>query len=174
MPESDPDPGALLVRGLALGVCGTDKEIDGYGSELWRVEPEYTVVPDTGLERVGMLMEPTTVVAKAWEQIERVGARSWFEPRTVLVTGAGPIGLLAVRRGLDVHVLDRVTGRPKPTLVGSVNANLRPYRQAADALAKADLTWLDRLVTRRVPLTKATDTFTAGDGDVEVVITLSE
>ena len=33
------------------------------------------------LDHVGVLMEPTTVVAKAWEQVERVGARSWFEPR---------------------------------------------------------------------------------------------
>ena len=58
-------------------------------------------------------MEPTTVVAKAWEQVERIGARAWFEPKTVLVTGAGPIGLLAAllgtQRGLDVHVLDQVT-----------------------------------------------------------------
>jgi glucose 1-dehydrogenase len=330
VPDPAPDAGALRVTGLALGVCGTDKEIvrgeygwappgrerlvlgheslgrvheapagtgfspgdlvvgvvrrpdpvpcgacehgefdmcrngrytergikeiDGYGSELWRVEPAYAVPLDPELERVGMLMEPTTVVAKAWEQIERVGARAWFEPRRVLVTGAGPVGLLAallgVQRGLDVHVLDRVTSGPKPGLVtslgatyhhdpvdevttrlqpdlvieatgagqvvfdamahtaaygiacltgvsaagrrigidagglnrelvlendvviGSVNANLRHYRQAADALAKANLSWLDRLITRRVPLDRAADAFTAEDGDVKVVITL--
>ena len=61
-------------------------------------------------------MEPTTVVAKAWEQVQRVGERSWFDPQRVLVTGAGPVGLLAamlgVQQGLDVHVLDRVTERP--------------------------------------------------------------
>ena len=27
-------------------------------------------------------VEPTTVVAKAWDQVDRVGARAWFEPRT--------------------------------------------------------------------------------------------
>ena len=73
-----------------------------------------------------MLTEPTSVVAKAWEQVDRVGDRSWFEPRTVLVTGAGPIGLLAamigVQRGLDVHVLDRVTEGPKPDLVHDLGA----------------------------------------------------
>jgi threonine dehydrogenase-like Zn-dependent dehydrogenase len=41
--------------------------------------------------------------------------------RTVLVTGAGPIGLLAAllgkQRGLKVHVLDRVESGPKPELV---------------------------------------------------------
>ena len=52
-----------------------------------------------------MLLEPTSVVAKAWEHIERIGARSVWQPETVLVTGAGPIGLLAAllacQRGLD-------------------------------------------------------------------------
>ena len=42
-------------------------------------------------------------------------------PQRVLVTGAGPIGLLAALLGaparLEVHVLDRVTDGPKPELV---------------------------------------------------------
>jgi len=37
-------------------------------------------------------------------------------------------------------------------IFGSVNANRRHYEKAADALAKADLAWLGRLVNRRVPL----------------------
>ncbi len=81
---------------------------------------------DDALAEVGMLMEPTTVVAKAWEQVYRVGQRAWFEPRTALVTGAGPIGLLAallgVQHGLEVHVLDRVTDGPKPGIVDALNA----------------------------------------------------
>jgi threonine dehydrogenase-like Zn-dependent dehydrogenase len=231
------------------------KQLDGYGSELWTVETEYAVRLDRRLERVGMLLEPTTVVAKAWDQIERIGARSWFEPRTVLVTGAGPIGLLAAllgqQRGLDVHVLDLPTKGPKPQLVhgvgatyhhsdidaittrvrpdivieatgvpslvfgaiagtasygivcltgvsatgrnlrldggelnrdivlqndavvGSVNANLRHYAQAADALAAADLDWLERLITRRVPLGSYADAFDPGEDETKVVIDLS-
>ncbi|HEX6443554.1 MAG TPA: glucose 1-dehydrogenase [Streptosporangiales bacterium] len=102
------------------------KEVDGYGSELWAVEADYAVRLDPALGDVGVLTEPTTVVAKAWEQVEKIGARAWFEPRTVLVTGAGPIGLLAallgVQRGLDVHVLDRVTSGPKPALVTDLGA----------------------------------------------------
>src|SRR3954452_10499561 len=197
VPEPEPDAGALLVAGLALGVCGTDreiaageygwappgqdrlivgheslgrvreapdgsgfapgdlvvgvvrrpdpvpcgacargefdmcrngrytergiKEIHGYGSERWTVEADYAVKLDPSLESVGMLMEPTTILAKAWDQIERIGARAWFEPERVLVTGAGPIGLLAAmlgrQRGLQVHVLDRATEGPKPKLV---------------------------------------------------------
>jgi threonine dehydrogenase-like Zn-dependent dehydrogenase len=73
-----------------------------------------------------VLTEPASVVAKAWEQVERVGKRSWFEPRRVLVTGGGSIGLLAAflgrQRGLDTHVLDRVTSGPKPSLVQDLGA----------------------------------------------------
>ena len=232
------------------------KEIDGYGSEVWCVEQEYAVKLDERLAEVGVLMEPTTVVAKAWDQIEKVGHRAWFEPRSVLVTGAGPIGLLAamlgVQRGLEVHVLDRVTDGPKPDLVsdlgaayhhgdvasavsaarpdviieatgvgslvfdamqatasygivcltgvssggrslnvdagsinreivlendvviGSVNANLAHYRAAAAALAHADLDWLGRLISRRVPLVSFQDAFDARPDDVKVVITLGD
>src|SRR4051794_34707611 len=102
------------------------KEIDGYGSEMWCVEEDYAVKLDARLRRVGMLMEPTTVVAKAWDEVRRVGQRAWFEPHRVLVTGAGPIGLLAAllgsQQGLEVHVLDRVTDGPKPELVESLGA----------------------------------------------------
>jgi glucose 1-dehydrogenase len=281
--DPNPEDNELLVDGLAIGVCGTDKEIarGEYGwapphrdrlilghESLGRVahaprdsgfEPGDLVVgvvrcPDPGLEHVGMLMEPTTVVCKAWEQVQRVGERAWFEPERVLVTGAGPIGLLAallaVQKGLDTHVLDRVADGPKPgivkslgatyhhddicdvagklrpdvvieatgagpvvfgtientgaygivcltgvsrsgrtlridagdvnreivlendAIVGSVNANLRHYHQAADALAKADVDWLAGLITRRVPLDRATEAFTAGPSDVKVVIEL--
>jgi threonine dehydrogenase-like Zn-dependent dehydrogenase len=102
------------------------KQIDGFMSERWRIEPEYAMRVDPGLGLLGVLLEPTTVVAKAWEQIAAVGQRSFWEPRTVLVTGAGPIGLLAAllgtQRGLDVHVLDRVTSGAKPDLVRALGA----------------------------------------------------
>ncbi|RZQ64575.1 glucose 1-dehydrogenase [Amycolatopsis suaedae] len=230
------------------------KQAHGYGSRLWCVDPGYAVTLDPRLRDVGVLLEPTTVVAKAWEQIERIGRRSWFDPSRVLVTGAGPIGLLAAllgtQRGLDIHVLDQVTAGPKPdavralgatyhhdsagevaarlepdvvveatgagavvfdaiahtaaygivcltgvspagrrlrvdagglnrelvlendVVVGSVNANLRHYRQAADALREANLGWLDRLITRRVPLDRVAEAFTRGSDDIKTVITL--
>lgn len=257
----DPEPCGACAHG-EFDMCRNGrytergiKEIDGYASEQWTVEPDYAVRLDAGLERVGMLMEPTTVVAKAWEQVERTGARAWFQPESVLVTGAGPIGLLAAmlgrQRGLDVHVLDRVTDGPKPGLVedlgatyhtddietvtervqpdvvveatgvpqlvfgamsgtapygivvltgvssggrrlpvdggglnreivlendavvGSVNANLRHYAAAADALAAADRSWLERLVTRRVPLEDFAEAFEGQRDDVKVVLELS-
>ncbi|KNX37033.1 glucose 1-dehydrogenase [Luteipulveratus halotolerans] len=231
------------------------KEIHGFGSEQWRVHAKFATRLDAGLKDVGMLLEPTTVVAKAWEQVDRIGDRAWFEPKSVLVTGAGPIGLLGaligVQRGLDVHVLDRAKDGLKPELVkelgatyhadaadevmkkvkpdvviegtgavpviqavlaqnvpygivvltgisnpgdeipfdlgavnrdlvldngavvGSVNANLRHYEAGAQVLKEADNAWLERLITRRVPLEKFADAFAKQDDDVKVVLTLS-
>jgi threonine dehydrogenase-like Zn-dependent dehydrogenase len=328
LPEPDPAEGAVLVEGLAVGVCGTDREIvaglygeapgpdnrliigheslgrvisdssgtlargdyvvgvvrrpdpvpcincavgewdmcrneqytecgikqrHGFARELWRVEPEFAVKLDSALLHRGVLLEPTSVVAKAWEHIERIGQRARWQPHTVLVTGAGPIGLLAallgVQRGLKVHVLDREVTGPKPDLVrqlgasyhvgavhdavdrpdivlectgadpvivdvlavvgpggiicltgvstgghplrvdigqanrnvvlennvvfGSVNANVRHWLAAADALARADPDWLTALITRRVALGNYADALQGRPGDVKVVLDLT-
>ena len=102
------------------------KEIDGFMSERWRIEPEYAMKVDPSLGLLGVLLEPTTVVTKAWEQVVAVGQRAFWEPQTVLVTGAGPIGLLAAligeQHGLEVHVLDRVESGTKPDLVRALGA----------------------------------------------------
>ena len=102
------------------------KQIDGFMSERWRIEPGYFTKMDPSLGLLGVLLEPTTVVAKAWELVGVMRARAFWEPRQVLITGAGPIGMLAaligVQHGLDVHVLDRVTEGAKPQLVHDVGA----------------------------------------------------
>jgi glucose 1-dehydrogenase len=102
------------------------KQLDGYMSERWRIEPDYAMKVDSALGMLGVLLEPTTVVTKAWEATMSIGQRSLWEPRTVLVTGAGPIGLLAAllgtQHGLEVHVLDRALSGPKPDLVRSLGA----------------------------------------------------
>lgn len=75
---------------------------------------------------LGVLLEPTTVVTKAWEHIAMIGRRTFWDPSTVLIVGAGPIGLLAALIGVifgrDVHMLDRVTSGPKPDLVEALGA----------------------------------------------------
>jgi glucose 1-dehydrogenase len=328
VPEPPPAEGAILVDGIALGICGTDAEIvrgvygeappgeqrlilgheslgrvaaapegsgfapgdllagivrrpdpvpcpscaagewdfcrngqytergikglHGFGSERWRIEPEFAVKIDPGLGLIGVLMEPTSIVAKAWEQIDRVLTRATIGPQRVLVTGAGPIGLLAAllaqQRGYELHVLDRATDGPKPELArdlgatyhtggvrevdpapdiiveatgvsevvidamchtaangivcltgissgghditldagvmnrtivlendlvfGSVNANRRHYEAAADALARADRVWLERLITRRVTLEHWRDALTREPHDIKVVVDL--
>src|SRR6478672_6102851 len=76
------------------------KQIDGFMSERWRIEPEYAMKVDPSLGLLGVLLEPTTVVAKAWELVS----------------------VLGVQRGLEVHVLDRVTEGAKPQLVADLGA----------------------------------------------------
>ncbi|HEX2313033.1 MAG TPA: glucose 1-dehydrogenase [Thermomonospora sp.] len=102
------------------------KERDGYGARRWRVEPEYAIRLDPALGDLGVLLEPTSVLAKAWEQTDRIFARSSWRPKVALVTGAGPVGLfaalLAVQRGLETHVLDLNDRGPKRGLVEDLGA----------------------------------------------------
>jgi glucose 1-dehydrogenase len=225
------------------------KQRNGYGSEQFRVEPNFLVKLDPALGPLGVLLEPASVVAKAWEHTMHIGARSVsWRPRNALITGAGPIGLLAammgVQRGLEVHVFDRAQSGPKPELVralgatyhtgslgdlrpdvviectgaasvildvvgrtaaggivclagvssgghkirfdigdlnrtmvlqndmvfGSVNANRRHYGAAADALARADQSWLAGLISRRVPLSRWQEAFERRENDIKVVV----
>lgn len=108
------------------------KEIHGYMSERWRIEPEYAIKVDPALGILGVLLEPTTVVTKALEQIGMIGRRSFWEPKHILVTGAGPIGMLAALSaklwGLDVHVLDRAESGLKPDLVRELGATYHSGR----------------------------------------------
>lgn len=102
------------------------KQHDGYCSERYRITPEFVVKVDPSLGMSGVLLEPTTVVAKAWEQVENIGNRATWKPESCVVTGAGPIGLLAallgVQRGLNVTVIDQVDSGPKPDLVAALGA----------------------------------------------------
>src|ERR1035438_6692509 len=61
------------------------KERNGFGSELWRNESRFLVKLDPGLSDVGVLMEPASVLAKAWDHITRIGERAEWKPRTVLI-----------------------------------------------------------------------------------------
>jgi glucose 1-dehydrogenase len=94
------------------------KGVDGFLAERFRIEPDRAVGLDASLGRLAVLTEPTSVAAKAWEQAESIAGRARWTPRRALVTGAGPLGLLAamlgVRRGLEMHVLDVMQDGPKP------------------------------------------------------------
>jgi threonine dehydrogenase-like Zn-dependent dehydrogenase len=102
------------------------KGLHGFCRERFRMGVPFVVPVDPTLGISAVLVEPASIVAKAWDQIERISARSRWTPKTVLVLGAGPVGLLAalfgVLRGLDVHVLDRITSGPKPDLVRTLGA----------------------------------------------------
>ncbi len=118
------------------------KSLDGFARERYRVAPDRLVKVDPNLGLLGVLLEPASILAKAWEQIERIGSRARWEPRRVLVTGAGPIGLLAAlmggQRGLEVHVLDRVTEGPKPALVKDLGAHYH-VGEVSQACGSADI-----------------------------------
>ncbi|HUZ12272.1 MAG TPA: glucose 1-dehydrogenase [Caulobacteraceae bacterium] len=329
-PEPEAGPGDLLVQALALGVCGTDREIiaaeygqappgatrlvlgheslgrvlkapansqfaegdlvvgivrrpdpvpcaacaggewdmcrngrytergikeaHGYGAERFALETGFAVKLDASLGALGVLLEPASILAKAWDHIERIGhrTRTWRAGK-VLVTGAGPVGLLAAlmsrQRGCEVHVYDHNRAGAKAALVrdlggayhdgelaelddlapdvviectgaapviaalatrlghngilclagisapgaavafdmggfdrttvlqndvifGAVNANRGHYEAAARSLAQADRAWLQRLITRRVPLANWREAFEDRPDDVKVVLEL--
>lgn len=98
----------------------------GFLRELYRTAASQLVRVDPSLGLLGVLLEPTSVVAKAWEHTEAVARRAAWAPQSVLVTGAGPIALLAallgVQWGVNVHVVDRVEDGPKPELVRALGA----------------------------------------------------
>jgi threonine dehydrogenase-like Zn-dependent dehydrogenase len=104
------------------------KQLHGFAVDRHLVDPAFAIKTDSTLAELAVLLEPTSVVAKAWEHIERIGRRATFTPSRVLVTGAGPIGLLAAllgrQRGLDVVVFDRAEGL-KPELVRALGASYR-------------------------------------------------
>jgi len=231
------------------------KQIQGYMSERWRIEPEYAIKIDPTLGILGVLLEPTTVVTKALEEIGRIGRRSFWEPTKILVTGAGPIGLLAalslkVNGKAEIHVYDQMESGFKPDLVrelgatyhfgnladigfepdaivectgvgsviqacmaqlasngilcltgighggnmsavstadmgasavlkntvivGSVNANKRHWYRAGQTLAKADRTWLAKLITRREKPENFMQAINKQPNDIKVVIQFSD
>jgi threonine dehydrogenase-like Zn-dependent dehydrogenase len=227
------------------------KQADGFCAEQWTSPPQFAVKVPPALGLAAVLLEPASVLAKAWEHIESISQRSRWTPRRALVTGAGPVGLMAammgVQRGLEVHVMDHNETGPKPRLVqrlgarhhrafpsfepdivvectgspqviaqavarsapgsivcltglgggardasfdiaslnqamvlenrvvfGTVNANLRHYRAAADALAAAELSWLEALLTRKVPLGRWGEAYEKRHGDVKTVLLFGE
>jgi threonine dehydrogenase-like Zn-dependent dehydrogenase len=101
--------------------------LDGFMVERFRAGVEELVRLAPSLARAGVLLEPASILAKAWDHLEHIGARSRWTPRVVVVIGAGTIGLLAAlmaaQRGLEARVLDRVTGGPKPELVRALGAS---------------------------------------------------
>lgn len=102
------------------------KELDGFCAERIQVNPDFLIRVPEALGKLAVLVEPASVLAKAWEHIEHIGQRAHWEPRRVLVTGAGTIGLLgammARQRGLEVVVHDRAPSGLKPDMARRLGA----------------------------------------------------
>ena len=93
----------------------------GFATEYYRLSADRLIPVPNSLGELGVLVEPASIVAKAWEHIDRIGGRARWNPCRVVVTGAGPIGILGAllgrQRGLEVHVFDRSPTGIKPELV---------------------------------------------------------
>lgn len=117
------------------GVVGQN----GYGAERYRLRPAYAMKIPGSVGDCGVLTEPASIVAKAFEQIGHIAdQREIWQPRAALVLGAGPIGLLAAlscaQGGIELHVLDKVSCGPKPDLVRRLGGR---YHSDTGSLATA-------------------------------------
>jgi threonine dehydrogenase-like Zn-dependent dehydrogenase len=71
---------------------------------------------------------------------------------------------------VNARQLNRELVLENNVVFGTVNANRRHYVAAADALLRADRRWLERLITRRIPLSDWTAALEPRADDVKVVI----
>lgn len=83
----------------------------GYLAEYYVESPAWLNRIPAELEEIAVLLEPMSVVEKGIDQAFLIQRRLEWQPRTALVLGAGPVGLLAAAvlraRGLDTHVVGR-------------------------------------------------------------------
>jgi threonine dehydrogenase-like Zn-dependent dehydrogenase len=126
------DSGPLAVRTLAVGVCGTDRELIG---------GEYGDAPP-GRPRLVLGHESLGRVIRAPRQGE-------------LQTGDLVVGIVRY---------------PDPVPC----ANRRHYQEAAAALERADRGWLERLITREVPLARWREAYEKQPHDVKTVLAFED
>jgi glucose 1-dehydrogenase len=75
---------------------------------------------------------------------------------------------------LDIGLLNRKMVLDNDVIFGTVNANRSHYEAAAQALAQADKAWLERLITRRVPLPRWSEALEHRRGDIKVIIDFTQ
>lgn len=69
--------------------------LDGFARDLVLEDGDQLVAIPRGLGRLGVLAEPTSICARGVRHALAIGGRQPWELRRALVTGAGPVGLLA-------------------------------------------------------------------------------
>ena len=94
------------------------KGLNGFGAERWRIAPQFAVKVDRALGLLGVLLEPTSVVAKAWDHVRsRVAARSraaaarYWSPAPD--RSACSPRCSACSAAIEVHVYDHNDDRPE-------------------------------------------------------------
>ncbi len=132
--------------------------LDGYQAEYVVDREVYAVRVPPELEPIGVLIEPLSVVEKAIDEAVRLqfarlphaqATPDWLHGRPCLVSGLGPIGLLAALalrlRGAHVYgldIVDAATSRPQwLTAIGGLYIDGRKVRpdRVDDAVGPMDL-----------------------------------
>ena len=98
---------------MDMCVTGNFKErgirgLHGFMSERYSESPAYLVKLPAPLRPFAVLLEPMSVVEKGIDHAYRIQERLSWQPRTAVVLGAGPVGILAAAvlrlRGIEVTV----------------------------------------------------------------------
>ena len=130
-----PDP--VPCRNCAVGewdMCLNGQYVErgikgrhGFLAELYAEAPPFLVRVPEELAKVGVLLEPLSIVEKAVEQIGRIQERLVWQAERAVVLGAGPIGLLVGTllrlKGLDVHFYDVTEGGIKREVAEAMGAH---------------------------------------------------
>jgi glucose 1-dehydrogenase len=114
--------------------------------------------------RADVIVECTSVGELVLDAIAKAAADG-----IVCLTGVSSAGRTIP---IDPGALNRELVLENGAVLGSVNVNRRHYQAAAAALAKADPRWLERQITRRVPLNRWPDALQRQPDDVKAVIDL--
>jgi threonine dehydrogenase-like Zn-dependent dehydrogenase len=125
------------------------KGIHGFCAERFAERPEYLFVVPEAIADVAVLLEPLTISEKGWRHLLVMQRRmTVWEPRTAVVAGAGPVGILAALKlrlqGLDVTVVERQEKPMKEALLARIGAgyaatNVTPLAAVAERLKRIDI-----------------------------------
>ncbi len=117
--------------------------IHGFCAERFAERPDYLFAVPEEIAEVAVLLEPLTITEKGWRHLSTMQRRmTVWQPRSAIVAGAGPVGILAAvllrLRGLDVAVVERVHKPEKEALLARIGA----------AYAATSRTPLEQVATR--------------------------
>jgi threonine dehydrogenase-like Zn-dependent dehydrogenase len=103
------------------------KGLHGFCADRFAERPEHLFVVPEAVADVAVLLEPLTVTEKGWRHLALAQRRmTVWEPRTAIVAGGGPVGILAAMKlrlqGLDVTVVERRHKPAREALLARIGA----------------------------------------------------
>ncbi|MDR6879506.1 glucose 1-dehydrogenase [Bacillus sp. 3255] len=117
---------------------------DGFLCEYVVENAKYVVRVPNACMPYGVLVEPQSIVEKVWNQTMVIQERMIWKPRTVLITGSGPLGILAALTcrvlGFDTYVWSK--SDPESLNAAIIRSIGGHYRQAESS---TDGTFFSRL-----------------------------